>query len=486
MLRLSFLVFRGEKKKKTGDSDNEGENATNGSEDVDGNGCCGADSVTLGSSAEVVEEDKVDKVDDDLRPPKKTKCTTDETCALSLNGGDTLHQKDTGEICELNEPETIATNIVEDNDDCLKLHPREKKIIDFSDKLYLAPLTTVGNLPFRRVCKVLGVDVTCGEMAMCTNLLQGQASEWALLRRHSSEDFFGVQICGAFPDTVARTVELIEQNCTVDFIDINMGCPIDIVVNKGAGSALLTKPMRMKSVVEASSKAVSTPVTIKVRTGYFEGKNRIDSWIADMGNWGATAVTVHGRTRQQRYSKLADWEYIYQCARAAPSNLQVLGNGDVFTYTDWNAHKSDCPELSTCMVARGALVKPWIFTEIKEQRHWDISSGERLNILKDYARFGLEHWGSDSKGVETTRHFLLEWLSYTCRYIPVGLLDVIPQKINWRPPSYFGRDDLETLMASDSAADWIRISEMLLGKVPAGFSFAPKHKSNAYDRAENG
>lgn len=129
---------------------------------------------------------------------------------------------------------------------------------------------------------------------------------------------------------------------------------------------------------------------------------------------------------------------------------------------------------------------PWLFTEIKEQRHWDISSQERLNILKEYVRFGLEHWGSDKKGVETTRHFVLEWLSYACRYIPVGLLDVIPQRLNWRPPSYYGRDDLETLMASDSAADWIRISEMLLGKVPDGFTFAPKHKSNAYDRAENG
>lgn len=113
--------------------------------------------------------------------------------------------------------------------------------------------------------------------------------------------------------------------------------------------------------------------------------------------------------------------------------------------------------------------------------------------------------------METTRHFLLEWLSYTCRYVPVGLLEIIPQRINWRPPSYCGRDDLETLMASDSAADWvwiidnvhlaersllfvyndlvtmqIRITEMLLGKVPEGFSFAPKHKSNAYDCAENG
>jgi hypothetical protein len=63
--------------------------------------------------------------------------------------------------------------------------------------------------------------------------------------------------------------------------------------------------------------------------------------------------------------------------------------------------------------------------------------------------------GSVFVGVETTRHFLLEWLSYTCRYIPVGLLDVIPQRLNWRPPSYYGRDDLETLMVSDSAADWV-------------------------------
>ncbi|KAL0334628.1 UNVERIFIED_CONTAM: tRNA-dihydrouridine(47) synthase [NAD(P)(+)]-like [Sesamum radiatum] len=435
--RSSEMNGQGKKKKMVeneNENENDGQIVKNDSGDIDGNSCCratGDSSNGVDCAAEVLEEDKPDEADatDELRPPKKTKCSTDDTCSVLVNDG---------------------------------------------------------NLPFRQVCKVLGADVTCGEMAMCTNLLQGQASEWALLRRHSSEDLFGVQICGAYPDTVARTVELIEQNCTVDFIDINMGCPIDIVVNKGAGSALLTKPMRMKSVVEAFSRAVDIPVTIKVRTGYFEGKNRIDSLIADIGNWGATAVTIHGRTRQQRYSKLADWEYIYQCARAAPSSLQVLGNGDVFSYSDWNSHKADCPELSTCMIARGALIKPWIFTEIKEQRHWDISSGERLDILKDYVRFGLQHWGSDSKGVETTRHFLLEWLSYTCRYVPVGLLDVIPQRMNWRPPSYFGRDDLETLMASDSAADWIRISEMLLGKVPSGFTFAPKHKSNAYDRAENG
>lgn len=96
------------------------------------------------------------------------------------------------------------------------------------------------------------------------SLIKGQASEWALLRRHSSEDLFGVQICGAYPDTVARTVELVESRCSVDFIDINMGCPIDLVVNKGAGSSLLMKPMRMKGIVQAASNTLEKPLTVKV------------------------------------------------------------------------------------------------------------------------------------------------------------------------------------------------------------------------------
>lgn len=79
--------------------------------------------------------------------------------------------------------------------------------------------------------------------------------------------------------------------------------------------------------------------------------------IADIGQWGADAITIHGRSRQQRYSKLADWDYIYQCARKAPDALQVMGNGDIFSFLDWNKHRSACPQLSTCMIARGALVK---------------------------------------------------------------------------------------------------------------------------------
>ncbi|KAL4572943.1 hypothetical protein LXL04_019732 [Taraxacum kok-saghyz] len=439
------------------------------------NGCgeMGTDPIV---QIQVPEKAESNNNGDDPRPQKRGKSLNDQTCEVigEINGS-------SFEVVD------VDTNVDQiETDKSLKLHPREKKLIDFKNKLYLAPLTTVGNLPFRRICKALGADITCGEMAMCTNLLQGQAAEWALLRRHVSEDLFGVQICGAYPDTVSKAAELIEQQCRVDFIDINMGCPIDLVVNKGAGSALLSKPTRMKNVIQSVSSTVDIPITIKARTSYYEGRSRIDSVIADVWEWGASAVTIHGRSRQQRYTKQPDWEYVYECTRKAPETLQVLGNGDIYSFSDWKTHKSACPQLSSCMIARGALVKPWLFTEIKEQRDWDISSGERLNILKDYVRFGLQHWGSDTKGVETTRHFLLEWLSYTYRYVPYGVLEVMPVKLNWRPPAYFGRDDLETLMASESAADWIKISEMLLGKVPDGFTFSPKHKSNAFDKAENG
>ncbi|KAK7409786.1 hypothetical protein VNO78_00101 [Psophocarpus tetragonolobus] len=490
--KLQTLGLLGPSKSKRNDLENkDGDNTgSNKCDHSDDSGSCVVTSDSgskLECPAEVMIDDDNDideKSESDVLCPQKRRKTA-ESCdpKEAENEGVSVTEQNFVRSCTKSEVDAITPP---ETDLSLKLQSREKKLIDFKEKLYLAPLTTVGNLPFRRVCKVLGADITCGEMAMCTNLLQGQASEWALLRRHSSEDLFGVQICGAYPDTVARTVELIEQECTIDFIDINMGCPIDIVVNKGAGSALLTKPMRMKNIVEVASGTADKPITIKVRTAYFEGKNRIDSVIADIFSWGASAVTIHGRSRQQRYSKLADWDYVYQCARKAPAILQVVGNGDIFSFVDWNNHRTECPELATDMIARGALIKPWIFTEIKEQRHWDISSGERLNILKDFVNFGLEHWGSDTKGVETTRRFLLEWLSYSCRYIPVGLLDVVPQRLNWRPPSYYGRDELETLMASDSAADWIRMSEMLLGKVPDGFTFTPKHKSNAYDRAENG
>ncbi|KAJ3223314.1 tRNA-dihydrouridine(47) synthase [NAD(P)(+)]-like protein [Clydaea vesicula] len=92
-----------------------------------------------------------------------------------------------------------------------------------------------------------------------------------------------------------------------------------------------------------------------------------------------------------------------------------------------------------------------------------MDSTERFEMIKKYANYGLEHWGSDTLGVNNTRRFLCEFLSHLYRYVPVGLLEVLPQKINERPPPFFGRDDLESLMASPNCSDWIKISEMVLG-----------------------
>ncbi|CAJ0929087.1 unnamed protein product [Ranitomeya imitator] len=295
---------------------------------------------------------------------------------------------------------------------------------------------------------------------------------------------------GAFPDTLIKCAELLNRTIEVDFVDINVGCPIDLFYKKGGGCGLMTRMNKFEQIVRGMKSVLDVPLTVKIRTGVQEKVNLAHKLIPELRDWGCrwslsgnhqmsslTDSLLHGRSREQRYTKLADWEYIKRCAEIADP-LPFFGNGDIFSFEDANLALET--GVSGIMMARGALVKPWLFTEIKEQRHWDISSSERLDILRDFTNFGFEHWGSDMQGVERTRRFLLEWLSFLCRYIPVGLLERVPQKLNERPPYYMGRDYMETLMASQNVNDWIKISEMFLGPVPPNFTFLPKHKANSY------
>ena len=165
---------------------------------------------------------------------------------------------------------------------------KTRKIIDFSNKIYVAPLTTVGNLPFRRIMKRFGADITCGEMAVGTCLLEGQQSEWALLKRHPDEDIFGVQIAAAHPDQFTRVAELVEQFVDPDFMDLNLGCPLDLLCNKGAGAALMNREKKLKGALMGIAATLSCPVTIKMRTGWdindpFAHKlvGKIQSWQID-------------------------------------------------------------------------------------------------------------------------------------------------------------------------------------------------------------
>ncbi|ESL08804.1 hypothetical protein TRSC58_03487 [Trypanosoma rangeli SC58] len=350
----------------------------------------------------------------------------------------------------------------------------------FENKLVLAPLTTVGNLPFRRVCKEYGADVTVSEMAIVHNLNRLQKAEWSLLRRHASEDIFGLQIAVSRPQDALTWAQAIQSSgYSYDFVDINCGCPVERLVLSGCGCGLWErKGNRLRDVVHSLVQHQSKPVSIKCRIGPDEEAPLLHKQIAEYAGWGADAVTIHGRSRKQRYTKLANWAYVEDCATRTA--LPVIGNGDIFSYEDVVDHRERCPHVTSYMIGRGALIKPWIFEEIKTNQPRDISSHERFEMLRRFCDYGLLHWGSDERGVLTTRRFLCEWLSFLYRYVPVGLLERLPQRINERPPYYEGRDELETLMASDNVTDWIRISELLLGPAGDKFRFTPKHRSNSY------
>jgi len=244
----------------------------------------------------------------------------------------------------------------------------------------------------------------------------------------------------------------------------------------------------LEGIVRCMSTVMKTkPLTLKMRTADHEDRKSTEfdgryahKLVPQLEDWGVSAITLHGRTARQRYTKLADWDYVSECSKRRACATPFIACGDVLSWEDAEAHVRS-HNVDSIMVGRGALMKPWLFTEMAERRDWDISATERFDLIRDFTNYGLEHWGADARGVETTRRFLLEWLSFTCRYVPLGLLEQTPQQINWRPRPYIGRNDLETKLGSSSPTDWIEITEMLLGKVPAGFTFVPKHKSASYE-----
>lgn len=179
------------------------------------------------------------------------------------------------------------------------LKPEEKKRMDFAGKTYLAPLTTNGNLPFRRLAVSLGCDITCSEMAMATNLLQGHRSEFALLKRHPSEKFFGIQVCGGFPDAMGQTAQILAESIECDFVDINSGCPIDLVCNKGGGSALLRNPTRVESICRAMSGLLTCPLTLKIRKGYELNHDTVHTWLPKVHEWYAVGNGLQLTTHEQ-------------------------------------------------------------------------------------------------------------------------------------------------------------------------------------------
>lgn len=394
--------------------------------------------------------------------------------------------------------------------------PSEKRRLYFGPETpALAPLTTQGNLPFRRVCTELGAQLTYSEMAMSMPLIQGNKSEWALLKGHESEMLpptvtgkdivqgydntkdlkFGAQIASNKPWQAYKATEVLSRfTPNLRVIDLNCGCPIDLLFRDGAGSALLEHPSKLEKILRGMN-AVSQeiPISVKIRMGTRDNAPNalklterlllggFESHQRDAGPPGIAALTLHGRSRQQRYTKLADWGYISECAalikrlnqktdevtdtirepdaRHQPNGGKTyfLGNGDCYSHVDYDDHINNAG-VDSVMVGRGALIKPWVFEEIQTGQYLDKSATERLTHIEKFAKYGLETWGSDEHGIGTTRRFLCEWLSFTYRYVPIGLLEYLPPNIQDRPPLWRGRNELETLLGSPNYKDWIKIT----------------------------
>lgn len=400
--------------------------------------------------------------------------------------------------------------------------PSEKKRLYFGPETpTLAPLTTQGNLPFRRLCVELGAQLTYSEMAMGMPLVQGTKADWTLMKAHESEltppkfnpgsvplfdgydnsqDLkFGAQISASAPWVAIKSADALNRFCPhLRLIDLNCGCPIDMVYKNGGGSALLDNHGKLERMIRGMN-AVSgeVPITAKIRTGVRSNRPTATQVIGKLafgardhrerlGAPGCAAITLHGRSREQRYTKKADWGYISECAAlvktynqqkdlitdtiAEPDastlantkdgRMYFLGNGDCFSHTEYFEHVEKA-RVDTVMLGRGALIKPWLFEEIEKGQYLDKSSSERLTYIEKFVRYGLEAWGSDELGIGFTRRFLLEWLSFSHRYVPIGLLEHLPPNLNDRPPAYRGRDELETLMASNDFRDWIKIRYVL-------------------------
>ncbi len=326
----------------------------------------------------------------------------------------------------------------------------------FRGRLVMAPMARGTDLPFRRLATEWGAEVCLGEMAYAHRVAKRERSEMALLRRHPSERPFGAQLAGKHPEAVAEAARIAVDH-GADFVDLNLGCPIDDATRRGFGAALLERPSRVGAIVAAMKAAVPVPVTVKLRLGWTEGKPTALKVALAAQEAGADAVTLHGRSRAQRYRRPADWSYVRELA--ASLSIPVIGNGDVMTWRD-AARRMEETGCAGVMVGRWALAKPWIFREYAERRDLTPGAEERVAVLRRYAELCLEHFGDDNRGRLRARQFLTFHQDFFRRYrCGAGI-----EAVNSEDPREWGASpegEMESWLARadapavDALCDWL-------------------------------
>ena len=238
--------------------------------------------------------------------------------------------------------------------------------------LYLAPMAGVTDSVFRRLCKEQGADVMVTEFVSADGILHRNQRTREMVSFHEEERPVGVQLFGADPGRMAEAARSVIEWVQPDFIDLNFGCPVNKVVSRQGGSALLKDCPLLERVAAAVVNAVAPfPVTAKIRLGWSSETINARTTARILEQTGVMAVAIHGRTKEQGYSGVADWDTIADVAKTV--SIPVIGNGDLGEI-DEIASRLRSTQVCGFMIGRAAMTSPWLFRRAK---HF-LRTGERL------------------------------------------------------------------------------------------------------------
>ena len=238
--------------------------------------------------------------------------------------------------------------------------------------LYLAPMAGVTDKIFRQLCKEQGADVVVTEFVSAEGIFRKNDRTLRYLAFEEIERPLGVQLFGADPDHLAEAARSVVEWVRPDFIDLNFGCPVNKVVSKNGGSSLLRDCPLLEKVARTVVNAVAPfPVTAKIRIGWDSANVNATTTARILEDCGIRAIAVHGRTKEQGYSGVADWNTIAQVVQSV--QIPVIGNGDITSAIDAQRRRDETG-VAGIMIGRGAMSAPWIFREIK---HY-LATGEIL------------------------------------------------------------------------------------------------------------
>lgn len=234
--------------------------------------------------------------------------------------------------------------------------------VKLDGQVILAPMAGICNSAFRRICKEMGAALVCAEMVSDKGMIYNSKKTEDMLYLEEFERPISQQIFGSDKDTFVEAAKLVYEKMKPDIIDINMGCPVPKVALKSqAGASLLKNPVLIREIVLAVVAAVPVPVTVKIRSGWDSNSINAVEVAKICEECGASAITVHPRTRSQLYSGKADWNIIKQVKEAV--SIPVIGNGDI-TSCESAKLMMDITGCDAVMIGRASLGNPWLFREV--------------------------------------------------------------------------------------------------------------------------